>query len=252
MDGARSVVDVGRNRPSRSEDRDGRFVFRRRGKPSLRPRRLVLRGDLDRVDVPDRDADVVPARQLHGEDVLAAEPVVGHEGALVPLALRTDDDRVPSVRLRAIEQGPHARRVVHGIPNRSGRYGLCAARFENPGAYVDAMDRTARDTLNELRWREPSRLSDALLWYRDRTRSEGVAMIRGSEIVDLERRYFTTARARLPAEWCFGRSRRPLSPVCLCTWCPWLHRENTGIHEGFNVVAPSGSIRVHESGPAGP
>src|SRR5207245_11469667 len=85
-----------------------------------------------------------------------------------------------------------------GIPNRSGRYGLCAARFENPGAYVDAMDRTARDTLNELRWREPSRLADAVLWYRDRSRPEGFARIRGSEIVDLERRYFTTARARLP------------------------------------------------------
>src|SRR5437899_12144095 len=85
-----------------------------------------------------------------------------------------------------------------GIPNRSGRYGLCAARFENPGAYVDAMDRTARDTLNELRWREPSRLADAVLWYRDRSRPEGFARIRGSEIVDLERRYFTTALARLP------------------------------------------------------
>src|SRR3989454_10106772 len=85
-----------------------------------------------------------------------------------------------------------------GIPNRSGRYGLCAARFENPGVHVDAMDRTARDILNELRWREPGRLADAVLWYRDRSRPEGVARIRGSEIVDLERRYFTTARGRLP------------------------------------------------------
>src|SRR2546428_4776920 len=60
------------------------------------------------------------------------------------------------------------------------------------------MERTAGDTLNELRWREPSRLADAVLWYRDRSRPEGFARIRGSEIVDLERRYFTTARARLP------------------------------------------------------
>jgi uncharacterized protein (UPF0248 family) len=60
------------------------------------------------------------------------------------------------------------------------------------------MTRTARDVLNELRWRSPSRLADAVLWYRDRSRSEGVAVIRGSEIVDLERRYFTTASARLP------------------------------------------------------
>src|SRR5256712_11290715 len=171
MDGAGSVVDVGGNRPSRAEARDDRFVLRRRGMPSLRSRRLVLRGALARLDVSDRDADVVPARQLHGEDVFPAEPVVGHERALVPLALRADDDRVSSLRLRAIEQGPHARRVVHGTPNRSGRYGLCAARFENPGAYVAAMDRTARDTLNELRLRHPRRLSDALLWYRDRTRS---------------------------------------------------------------------------------
>src|SRR2546426_5051412 len=218
MDGARSVAAVGGNRPSRSEDRDDRFVFRRRRKPSVRPRRPVLRRALDRLDVSNRDADVVPARQLHGEDVFPAEPVVGHERALVPLALRADDDRVPPVRLRAIEQGPHARRVVHGIPNRSGRYGLCAARFENPGVHVRAMDRTARDTLNELRWREPGRLADAVLWYRDRSRPEGVARIRGSEIVDLERRYFTTARARLPyykgeriqcsGETLFDRSRR--------------------------------------------
>ena len=57
---------------------------------------------------------------------------------------------------------------------------------------------TAREILNELRWREPSRLSHAVLWYRDRTRSEGHRLIRGSEIVALERRYFTTARGRLP------------------------------------------------------
>ena len=65
-----------------------------------------------------------------------------------------------------------------------------------------ALDRcamaTAREILNELRWREPSRLSDAVLWYRDRTRSDGHRRIRGSEIVALERRYFTTARGRLP------------------------------------------------------
>jgi len=80
------------------------------------------------------------------------------------------------------------------------------------------MKRTARDILNELRWREPGRLADAVLWYRDRARPEGLALIRGSEIVDLERRYFTTARARLPyykieriecsGETLFDRSRR--------------------------------------------
>ncbi len=60
------------------------------------------------------------------------------------------------------------------------------------------MRRTARAVLNELRWREPARLLDAVLWYVDRTRPGGYRLIRGSEVVDLERRYFTTAGARLP------------------------------------------------------
>lgn len=58
--------------------------------------------------------------------------------------------------------------------------------------------RTAREVLNELRWREPSRIADAVLRYRDRARPEGYRIVRGSEIVGLERRYFTTATARLP------------------------------------------------------
>lgn len=60
------------------------------------------------------------------------------------------------------------------------------------------MGRTAREILNELRWRSPSKLGDAVLWYRDRKRPEGNRTILGSEIVHLERRYFTTARAKLP------------------------------------------------------
>jgi uncharacterized protein (UPF0248 family) len=60
------------------------------------------------------------------------------------------------------------------------------------------MARTARDVLNELRWREPSRLPDAVIFYRDRTRPEGFRTIRGAEIVELQRRYFTTAGGRLP------------------------------------------------------
>ena len=60
------------------------------------------------------------------------------------------------------------------------------------------MRRTAREVMNELRWREPSRLADALIYYRDRTRSEGFRTIRGTEIIELERRYFTTAGGRLP------------------------------------------------------
>ena len=60
------------------------------------------------------------------------------------------------------------------------------------------MERTAREVLNELRWREPGRIADAVVWYRDRARPEGFPLIRGSEIVDLERRYFSTASGRLP------------------------------------------------------
>lgn len=60
------------------------------------------------------------------------------------------------------------------------------------------MGRTAREVLNELRWREPGRVEDVVLWYRDRTKPDGYRVIRGSEMVDLERRYFTTAGARLP------------------------------------------------------
>lgn len=61
------------------------------------------------------------------------------------------------------------------------------------------MARTAREVLNELRWRYRDRLQDAVLWYRDRTRPEGARVIRGSDIVDLERKYFTTAsEGRLP------------------------------------------------------
>lgn len=61
------------------------------------------------------------------------------------------------------------------------------------------MVRTAREVLNELRWREGGRLAEAAIWYRDRTSAAGVRIIQGSEIVDLERRYFTTGSAgRLP------------------------------------------------------
>jgi len=60
------------------------------------------------------------------------------------------------------------------------------------------MARTAREVLNELRWRQPSRLALAILQYRDRGRPEGFRNIRGTDIVDLESHYFTTATARLP------------------------------------------------------
>lgn len=58
--------------------------------------------------------------------------------------------------------------------------------------------RTAREVLNELKW-SSHRLADATLWYADRARAEGFRIILGSEIAELERRYFSTASAgRLP------------------------------------------------------
>jgi uncharacterized protein (UPF0248 family) len=60
------------------------------------------------------------------------------------------------------------------------------------------MVRTAREVLNELRWREPARLEGAAIWYRDRRRPESYRVIRGPEILGLERRYFVIAAGRLP------------------------------------------------------
>ncbi len=57
---------------------------------------------------------------------------------------------------------------------------------------------TAREVLNALRWRGDRDLRTAVIEYADRTRPEGFRVIAGGEIVDLERRYFTTATARLP------------------------------------------------------
>ena len=60
------------------------------------------------------------------------------------------------------------------------------------------MGRTGREILNELRWRPPSRLADAVVVYRDRTRPGGHRTIHGSEIEELEGRYFATRTGRLP------------------------------------------------------
>ncbi len=61
------------------------------------------------------------------------------------------------------------------------------------------MARTAREVLNELRWREGDHVAEATIWYRDRAAASGVRVIPGADVVDLERRYFTTGAAgRLP------------------------------------------------------
>src|SRR6266487_3814014 len=58
-----------------------------------------------------------------------------------------------------------------------------SGRFADPRSDdARAMRRTAREVLNELRWRDPNRLPDAVIVYRDRVRLEGFRTIRGSEI----------------------------------------------------------------------
>lgn len=57
--------------------------------------------------------------------------------------------------------------------------------------------RRARDVLNELRWREGRSLADAEIWVRGRTEDD-VKPIRGAEITELGRRYFSTATATIP------------------------------------------------------
>ncbi len=58
--------------------------------------------------------------------------------------------------------------------------------------------RTARETLNELKWRKGFELSRAEIWIADRTRREGGRVLSGAEVVSLGHRYFTTVRATIP------------------------------------------------------
>jgi len=58
--------------------------------------------------------------------------------------------------------------------------------------------RTAREVLNELRWRQGLDLSRAEIWVADRTRPEGGRVLSGAEIRELGHRYFMTARATIP------------------------------------------------------
>src|SRR5205809_7663190 len=85
-----------------------------------------------------------------------------------------------------------------GRRKRSARYCFCAAKEMLPKDMEVGMVRTAREVLNGLRWRDPHQLEQAVVSYRDRTRPEGFRTIHGGEIVELERRYFTTRTGRLP------------------------------------------------------
>ncbi len=58
--------------------------------------------------------------------------------------------------------------------------------------------RTARDVLNELRWRRGRDLARVRLWIADRRKPGGGRILMGSEIVKVEHRYFSTAHATIP------------------------------------------------------
>jgi len=57
--------------------------------------------------------------------------------------------------------------------------------------------RKARDVLNELRWREGRDIAGAVVWVRER-RADDVKAVRGEEITELGRRYFSTANSTIP------------------------------------------------------
>jgi len=63
---------------------------------------------------------------------------------------------------------------------------------------VNSKPRTARDVLNELRWREGKSLKDSEIWYADRMKPEGYKIIQGGEISELGRGYFTIGETMLP------------------------------------------------------
>lgn len=63
---------------------------------------------------------------------------------------------------------------------------------------VPPVGRTAREVLNELKWRKGYDLSRAEIWVADRTRPEGGRVLSGAEIVQLGHRYFMTAWATVP------------------------------------------------------
>ena len=60
------------------------------------------------------------------------------------------------------------------------------------------MARTARDVLNELRWRRGRDISQARIWVLDRQAPGGGRVLSGAEVVDVGHRYFSAARATIP------------------------------------------------------
>ncbi len=60
------------------------------------------------------------------------------------------------------------------------------------------MRQTAREVLNEFRWRADRDFARVRIEYADRRQPEGFVVIRGPDVVAVERRYFMTATSRLP------------------------------------------------------
>jgi len=60
------------------------------------------------------------------------------------------------------------------------------------------MPSTAREVLNELRWRKGRRLADAVLYVRDRLTPGRPRVVSGADITALGRRTFDTATATIP------------------------------------------------------
>jgi len=57
---------------------------------------------------------------------------------------------------------------------------------------------TAREVLNELRWRPGRRIADAVLYVRDRLAPERHRVVSGADITALGHRTFDTASATIP------------------------------------------------------
>ncbi len=58
--------------------------------------------------------------------------------------------------------------------------------------------RTAREVLIELKWREGRDLRRAEIWYADRVKREGYKVIRGEEVTELGRGYFSMGDCARP------------------------------------------------------
>jgi uncharacterized protein (UPF0248 family) len=57
---------------------------------------------------------------------------------------------------------------------------------------------TPKEILDELKWREDRDLTKARIWYEHRGGERDFIIIRGDEIIEMDRGYFTTIQSRIP------------------------------------------------------